>query len=169
MIRIRPYIDTDRDAVLSWCRDEETFHRWTAGTMGAYPVTPEKFQKTASAMRFTALDGDEPAGFFTVRIPGEDPNELRFGNVLVDPDRRGRGIGRGMLTLGLQFAFQIYGAERITIGVLESNTPARACYRAVGFTETGVRETYHIAGQDQPALELEFRRPQGQHTETQPG
>ena len=159
MIRIRPYIDPDRDTVLSWCRDEETFHRWTAGTMGDFPITPEKFEKTASVMRFTALDDDEPAGFFTVRIPGENSNELRFGYVLVDPDRRGRGIGRGMLTLGLQFAFQIYGAEQVTIGVLESNLPARACYQTVGFTETGVHETYHIAGTDQPALELEYRKP----------
>ena len=168
MIRIRPYLDTDQDTVLSWCRDEETFQRWTAGTMGEYPVTAEKFEKTASVMRFTALDGDEPAGFFTVRIPGEDPNELRFGYVLVDPDRRGKGIGKRMLTLGLQFAFQIYGAERVTIGVLESNTPARACYQAVGFTETGVHETYRIAGAEQPALELEYRRPQAQHTGAQP-
>ena len=49
MIRIRPYKDSDEARVLSWCRDEETFYRWTAGVLGAPPLTPARFRKTAPA------------------------------------------------------------------------------------------------------------------------
>ncbi len=159
MIRIRPYMDSDEEKILPWCADEETFYRWTAGVLGKYPMTRTQFQKTGDLMRFTALDEKETVGFFTVRNPVDALNELRFGFVIVDPNRRRNGIGRRMLALGLTFAFEIYQAKRVTLGVLENNVPAYACYRAVGFSETGSRETYRICGREQNAIEMEFVNP----------
>ena len=158
MIRIRPYKDADEERVLSWCRDEETYYRWTAGVLGDYPITAEQFRATGALMRFTALDEKEPAGFFTVRNPKETQNELRFGFVIVDPDRRGRGIGGEMLRLGLEFAFRIYRAERVTLGVFEDNLPAVACYTSAGFRLTGLSETYRVRGENRAAVEMECVR-----------
>lgn len=158
MIRIRPFQDPDAAAILSWCRDEETFYHWTAGVLGDYPLTEEGFRKTGELMRFTALEDREIAGFFTARNPGGTLEELRFGFVIVDPARRGRGVGRAMLQLGLDFAFRIYRAERVTLGVFENNLPAYRCYTSLGFRETGAREAYPIHGETWQALDLAYEK-----------
>ena len=158
MIRIRPYMDSDREAVFRWCGDEETFFLWTAGVLGPYPLTEEGFSKTAGLMRFTALDEKIPTGFFCMRNPKETLDELRVGFVIVDPTKRGRGIGQAMLRLGLDYAFLIYRAERVTLGVFEDNLPARACYASAGFRETGVKERYPIRGIEKEAVEMECLR-----------
>lgn len=155
MIRIRPYKDSDREKVFSWIHDEDTFYSWSAGVLGDYPLTEEAFQKTSELMRFTALEDREPCGFFTMRNPGEDENELRPGFVLVDPSRRGRGIGVSMMRLALEYAFGIYGAKRVTIAVFEDNIPAYRCYLAAGFVPDGNREEYELGGRIRTALELE--------------
>ena len=159
MIRIRPYIDSDEADVLSWCSDEKTFYRWTAGVLGDYPMTAEKFGKTAEIMRFTAIDEDKPVGFFTLRNPGGKTNELRFGFVIVNPEKRGKGTGRQMIAMGLKFVFDIYCAEKATIAVLETNTPAFRCYLSAGFCETGVKEEYSINGKTFCAVEMEYKKP----------
>ena len=159
MIRIRPYRDPDEKAVLSWCRDEKTYYNWTAGVLGSYPLTGGDFRKTASLVRFTALEGKDPVGFFTVRDPGDIPGDLRFGFVIVDPDRRRRGIGKTMLRLGLAYAFRVLGAERVSLGVFEDNLPALACYESAGFRRTMRREVYPVSGKDRTAVEMECRDP----------
>lgn len=160
MIRIRPYMDTDAQVILSWCRDEETFARWTFGILGDYPVTAEAFAKTGQYPRFTAFDEEGPVGFFIARNPGGAMDELRFGYVIVDADRRGRGIGKEMLRQGLVYAFDVYQARRVSLGVYRENAPACACYRSLGFTETGSRETYEVCGISRTAYEMEIRRPE---------
>ena len=155
MIRLRPYKDSDEESVLSWCRDEKTFVMWTAGILGPYPLTGEGFKKTGELMRFTALYEKNAVGFFTARNPKEDMNELRFGFVIVSPELRSKGVGRTMLRLGLKYAFEVYGANRVTLGVFNENRPALSCYRAAGFRETGERETYNVGGKTLVALEME--------------
>lgn len=145
--------------MLSWCRDEETFYRWTAGVLGDYPLTSERFAKTGSLMRITALHIDSPAGFFTLRNPDGRLNELRFGFVIVSPELRGKGIGRRMITEGLKYVFDNYRAARATISVFETNTPAYKCYLSAGFRETGVKETYTVNGETLTAVEMEYQKP----------
>jgi RimJ/RimL family protein N-acetyltransferase len=155
MIRIRPYIESDEKTIISWCTNEDVFYKWTAGILGEYPISAEKFKKTGEAMRFTALDEKEVVGFFTMRNPKDNLDELRFGFVIVDPEKRGKGIGKEMLKLGLDFAFDIYKAKKVTLGVFENNFPARACYKSIGFTETDGCETYVINGEEWACIEME--------------
>ena len=161
MIRIRPFTDPDEPIVLSWCRDENTFFNWTAGVLGDYPLTGDKFGKTGALMRFTALEDNEPVGFFTARNPNGTPDELRFGFVIVDPDRRRGGIGKEMLRLGLDFAFRIYKTEKVTLGVFENNTPALACYSSAGFHMTDRKEEYALNGEKRIAVDMERLRCEG--------
>ncbi len=154
MIRIRPYVASDEEKVLSWCDSEDTYYKWTAGTLGAHPITPDKFRKMSDMMRFTAMNGDVPVGYFIMRNPNGAIDELRIGYVLVDPSRRGAGVGKAMLRLGLSFAFELYRATKVTLAVFENNVSARACYEGIGFTETGNREIYVIDGEERRCVEL---------------
>lgn len=156
MLRIRPYKATDADTILSWCRNEKAFYQWTAGILGNYPITPKAFKFVESLMPFTAFDETGIVGFFTLRNPGNSLDELRFGFVIVNPDIRGKGYGKAMLQLGLKFAFEIYGAKRVSLGVFENNPSAYYCYKAVGFGDVvlDTTETYCVLGEEWNCKEL---------------
>ena len=160
MIRIRPYKALDADTILSWCQDERAFYQWTAGVFGDFPITQKEFSFVESLMPFTAFDEKGIVGFFTLRNPNESLDELRFGFVIVNPDKRGQGYGKAMLKLGIKFAFDIYGAKRATLGVFENNPSAYYCYRAVGFDDVVLDEpeTYGVLGEEWACKELKIER-----------
>lgn len=147
MLRLRPYKDSDAETILSWQRDGEGFYKWSAGMLGDYPVSRERFDALGALMRFTLLDDKEVAGFFTLRNPTDSLEEVRFGYVIVDPDKRGQGYGAEMLRLGLIYARTVYRAQRASLGVFENNIPAQRCYRAAGFRETDETEDYLVLGE----------------------
>ena len=83
-------------------------------------------------------------------------DELRFGFVIVNPHRRGKGYGKAMLQLGLKFVFEIYGAKKVSLGVFENNLPAYYCYKAVGFNDVvlDTTETYCVLGEEWKCKEM---------------
>ena len=146
-MRIRKYTSTDAAAILSWTRDEKAFYQWSAGVLGTYPITEEDFAFVENLDAFTAYDDDGIVGFFTLRKPGEE-NILRIGFVIVDPDKRGKGYGKQMMKLALEYAFG-QGAEAVSLGVFENNLPAYYCYKAAGFEDVVLdeTETYEVLGE----------------------
>ena len=156
MLRLRPYNKNDADTILSWSKDKISFYKWSAGVMGKYPISKKQFGFVENLMAFTAIEDDEVVGFFTMRRPSDSFDELRFGFVVVDPAKRGRGYGKAMLQLGLKFAKEIYGAKKVSLGVFDNNIPAYNCYKAVGFNDvvTSTIETYNILGEEWYCKEL---------------
>lgn len=156
MLRLRPYKYTDADTIISWCKDEVSFYKWTAGMLGEYPVSEKEFHSVTSLMPFTAFDESGIVGFFTLRTPKETMDELRFGFVIVDPEKRGKGYGKEMLRLGLKYVFEIYRAKKASLGVFENNASAYYCYKAAGFKDITPEEieTYHILNEEWKCLEL---------------
>ena len=55
----------------------------------------------------------------------------------MDPEIKGKGYGRQMLSQALCYAFQILGMQTVTLGVYSDNAAARRCYESLGFKETG--------------------------------
>lgn len=160
MIRIRPYKATDANTILSWCQDERAFYQWTAGVMGDYPITNDEFAFVENLMPFIAFDEKDVLGFFTFRNPSEATDELRLGFVIINPSKRGTGYGKAMLQQGLKYAFEIYGAKRVSLGVFENNAPAYYCYKAVGFDDVLLddTETYSILGEKWDCKELKIEK-----------
>ena len=157
-LRLRPYNEKDADTILSWCRDESAFYKWSAGVLGDYPISREQFGFVNNLMAFTAIDDEAVIGFFTMRRPSESFDVLRFGFVIVDPEKRGRGYGKRMLQLGIKYAKEIYGAKKVSLGVFENNEPAYRCYKSVGFKDIVLEETekYTVLGEEWKCLELEM-------------
>lgn len=63
-----------------------------------------------------------------------------------------------MLKLALKFAFDIYGANEVGLGVFDNNMPAYKCYKSVGFEENGKCEEYTIAGENWVDIEMEIHK-----------
>ena len=160
MLRLRPYKKEDAATILSWSKDERAYYRWCAGVIGEYPATEKEFEFVDSLMAFTAFDENEIVGFFTLRNPGGVIDELRMGFVIVDPSQRGRGKGKEMLELGLRYAFDVYGAKKVSLGVFENNEPAYYCYKAAGLKDVILdeTETYKILDEEWKCTEMAIER-----------
>jgi ribosomal protein S18 acetylase RimI-like enzyme len=66
----------------------------------------------------------------------------------VAPEARGRGVGRALMDALITHARTLPGLERLTLGVVPENAPARALYQALGFTTYGIEpQAYHLDGQ----------------------
>ena len=78
--------------------------------------------------------------------------------MIVNPSKRGTGYGKQMITLGLKFAFEIYGADSVSLGVFENNKQAYYCYKSVGFEENGVREEYNLCGETWIDIDLVIKK-----------
>ena len=167
MLRLRPYQPRDAEAVVSWIGDEAAFRRWSADRFPAYPIGAEDLNRHYEAMAasdcfyaFTAFDEAGAAGHLIMRFVDEKKTVLRFGFVIVDPKKRGKGYGREMLGLAARYAFDCLKAEEITLGVFENNAPAYRCYRAAGFRDTPAKapEWYHIGNEDWKCIEMALTR-----------
>ena len=125
--RIRAYEDRDRAncrAVFDACVVE--FEWLTRGQ-----PAPQKFRSGSSGLR-TLVAEVEPAGavgFIMFSLPAGYVHYL-----LVDPDWRLCGIGRGLLDVARETA-----GGPLYLDTDAENTRARAAYQAFGFTETSTR------------------------------
>ena len=168
-LRLRPYKPCDAEAIIRWIRDEDALRRWSADRFGAYPITAgdinDKYLRnngdcpqSDNFYPFTAFEEDAPVGHLILRYTDRSRKVIRFGFVIVDDSRRGQGHGRAMLSLAARFAFDIFGAEKVTLGVFAHNEPAYRCYKAVGFTETGLDYDCEISGQPWRIIEMALEK-----------
>ncbi len=165
MLRLRPYKRCDAKKIVSWIQDEEAFYKWSAGVLGEYPITAEDlnahYDEKADLDSFytmTAFDETGAVGQLIMRFLDEEKKTLRFGFVILDTSKRGKGYGKEMIRLALQFAFDIMKVEKVTIGVFDNNPAAYHCYKSVGFTEMGeeYNKTYQMMGGEWKCIELEI-------------
>ena len=169
-LRLRPYQLRDAEKIVTWCEGEEAFYKWSAGILGQYPLTAERFNKTMAArdnaghyFPFVVEENGSPVGFFILRQSGEEPQELRFGFVIVSPDVRGKGYGKKMLELGIRYALELYHAKKVSLGVFANNPGAYHCYRALGFRENGRVSHCQIGENVWKCVELELEAEDNDH------
>lgn len=171
MLKLRPYKPCDAATILSWCKDEVTFRRWTSDRYDTYPITPEDMNKKYidcngdceepdNFFPMTAFDESGVAGHLIMRFLDEEKIVLRFGFVILNDARRGMGYGKEMIRLALKYAFAILKVEKVTIGVFENNLAAYHCYKAAGFQEVKMDKEIlcQICGETWNLLELELRK-----------
>ena len=82
---------------------------------------------------------------------------MRIGFVIMDDARRGNGYGREMIRLALIYAFDLFKAERVTLGVFDNNPSAFRCYKAAGFKEYSEREVF-LLGENWRCTDMEYRK-----------
>ena len=171
MLGLRPYKSSDAKQILTWCKDEVTFRRWTSDRYRSFPITEADMDhkyldcngdcaEEDNFYPMTAYDEDGPVGHLIMRYTGGDKRVLRLGFVIVDDTKRGHGYGKKMIQLALKYAFEIMNAEKVTIGVFENNLPAYHCYKAAGFRDVQIEEDIicELFGERWRILELELTK-----------
>ncbi|MCR5307343.1 MAG: GNAT family N-acetyltransferase [Oscillospiraceae bacterium] len=140
-MKLRPFQPDDFTVIQRWITDARTHAMWCANRM-QFPLCREDFIRVID--EHSAQYGDKPLaavsedgaviGFFCFsRNAGTNEGMLRF--IVVDSARRGQGLGRQMLRLAVQYAFETTGADAVQLMVFSQNVRAKKCYEAAGFTE----------------------------------
>lgn len=142
MIRLRPWKKGDREMMKDWLLEERQFHMWSGGKF-AYPLTVEQLKERDEcteweerAWSMAALDDEgKLVGHFSFREVDYEKGSAHMGFIVIDPKRRGGGLGKEMVSQAVRYAFEILGLSRVTLNVMEENRAAYACYRSIGFQE----------------------------------
>ena len=88
---------------------------------------------------YAALRGENLLGYIGAQLIMD---EMEIFNVAVSSLHRGKHIGDRLVSALCDSAAEL-GAERISLEVRESNTPAISLYEKHGFTEVGRRKNYY--------------------------
>lgn len=95
--------------------------------------------RSDSHVFLVALEGDDVVGYIGMMFVLD---EGYISNVAVRPDRRGRGVGSGLVAAMVKRCREKRLAF-VTLEVRESNSAARRIYSAQGFADVGVRKNYY--------------------------
>ncbi len=171
MLQLRRYVKSDAETIVTWIADERTCYLWSADRYGHYPVTPQDmnrqydgFEESREFGPITAVEDGKIVGHMIMRYPNpEDHSKIRFGFIIIDYLKRGRGYGARMLREALKLAFDSFHAEKVTLGVFRDNVPAALCYLSVGFhppldPDEPKERTVNIMGEEWICCELEMSR-----------
>ncbi len=140
-MRLRPFIPCcDFEEIKNWISDERTHAMWCANLM-KYPIEKESFDglMMEEAARFgnspyvATTDDGKVIGFFCYSLD-LSTNEGMLKFVMIDPSQRGKGLGKAMLQLAVEYAFHITKADAVCLNVFPENKRAKRCYESVGFT-----------------------------------
>lgn len=151
ILRLRPYKSCDAEAIVTWCKDEVSFRKWSSDRWESFPITAADINKKyldfngdcAEPDNFypmTAFDESGVVGHLIMRYTDKEQTVLRFGFVIVDDTKRGKGYGKEMLLLALKYAFEIHRVNKVTLGVFDNNMPAYHSYKAAGFLDVEMAE-----------------------------
>ncbi len=178
---LRPRREDDLPIIAAWASDAEQAERW-GGRSLTHPVTPEQLRARSGQPGHsawvlsdfaigpgtlpgrTASDhadgtaasggGDIPIAQFELRtVDGTS----RISRLIVDPARRGEGLGRLLIRHAIDIARQ-QGARRLELGVVPGNDIAIGLYRGCGFLPDGESGGF-------PRMTLALTRPLGEFSQ----
>ena len=167
-LKLRPYKPEDAKTIVSWIKDERALRKWSSDRYGEYPITAEDMnykyidcngdcEELDNFYPLTAADADGPVGHLILRYTNGEKTTIRLGFIIVDDTKRGMGYGKKMIQMAMQYAFDMLGAERLTLGVFENNPSAYYCYKAAGFCEIETEQNFvfEILGEKWKCIEME--------------
>ena len=159
-LHFRPFECKDFPRILRAIDTPQALVQW-AGPLFAFPLDEAQLeryrlsaeQQPGTRRIFTAcLSGGDPVGH--IELNEIDGHSARLCRVLIDPSRRGRGLGRAMVRQALRVGFDELGLERVHLGVFDFNTDAIRCYQAEGFVTEGHLRQARRVGQEVWDLDL---------------
>ena len=147
--RLAPFGSAHAPVIASWVRSARELRFLAPSTPP--PLTGQKVREWVKPFgrAFVLLpDGLEgaakpcnPLGYAELNPMRGQPDHQWIGHVVIDPHRRGRGLGRALLDALVRYAFQRLRAKRISLVVFPENTVAARCYASAGFSM--IREERH--------------------------
>lgn len=107
-----------------------------AGPEFVFPLTEEQIEKSLSdknriAFRVFDNDNDSTVGHCEIYFKEDFVNLGRI--LIIDKAQRGKGIGKQIVKLLLEFIIKNSRETRVELNVFDFNTSAIKCYETIGF------------------------------------
>ncbi|MCP4250565.1 MAG: GNAT family N-acetyltransferase [bacterium] len=158
---LRPFDRLHTATVAAWVADEEELFRLAPGT--AWPLTSAKVigwvRPKGRAFLLFEEGRDPPSGYAELNPLRGSTDQAWIGHVVLDPRRRGRGLGKRLTQMLIETGLADRRINRLVMVVFPDNHAAVGCYRAAGFRVTR-RERHRFAPRpgDHTMLRLEITR-----------
>ena len=135
---------------------EELFRVYPAGR---YPFTLEQVNQLALIRMELSVATVANKVVAFANLYGYEPNQHIFiGNLVIDQNYRGNGIGQGMVQYLLKQVFYKYRLMEARISVFSDNTPALLLYSKLGFEPYRVEERKNFERQRVVLLHMKMDR-----------
>jgi aminoglycoside 6'-N-acetyltransferase len=148
LVRLRPLVASDREALLSVLRDPTVVEVWD--TRGPEASAADLLNEDEITPFAIEVDG-EFAG--SIQYAEEDEGDYRHAgiDIFMSTPFQGRGLGTDAVRALARYLIEVRGHHRLTIDPAASNARAIRSYEKVGFKpvgvmrryERGVDQTYH--------------------------
>ena len=135
MIRLEKFDDYGYDRLISWVDNAESLMQF-AGPAFTFPLTREQLEKSVNDENrhtFTVVDSfcNKAIGHAEIYLTWDC---AYLGRILIGEHRlRGKGIGRQIVFLLLDYAFTVLNRLKVQLNVFDWNLPAIKCYKSAGF------------------------------------
>lgn len=117
-----------------------------AGREYHWPLNHEQMEenlKDRNSRFFKVCAEGETVGHCQLRRIDSLNKRAAIGRVLISGDFQGRGYGRKMISLLMEYAAEELGLKELSLRVYDFNTAAHSCYKNMGFRDVS-REEIHI-------------------------
>jgi len=145
-MRLRPAEKQDYSAICALITSAEEL--FLIFPRGKYPFSMDQLQRLAQErMALTVMeDNKRIVGF--ANLYDHNPDEWIFiGNVVVEKQRRGEGLGKRIIEHMLDLAFTRYRVKETRISVFSNNLPALLMYSRFGFKPYDIEERVDVTNQ----------------------
>ena len=136
-----PFRPAEAEVILGWVASDEEAWRWASLSSKPTDVAMfERWHAEAGVRPYLLVAAGSTVAYGEIwEDPDEDEAEL--ARLIVDPSKRGRGVGRTLVTALADEARRL-GWSNIWLRVVPDNEPALRAYAAAGF----VRATAAVEG-----------------------
>lgn len=131
-VELERFDPSHAERILGWARSAEERDAWASiGEAEARPDIFRTWHRDPDVHPFVLHVDGETVGYGEV-WEDREAAEVELARIIVDPERRGRGLGRRLVELLVREA-TARGFTQIWVRVVPTNGPALACYRSAGF------------------------------------
>jgi RimJ/RimL family protein N-acetyltransferase len=129
----RDLLPEDLERISSFARDPDELFLFAP--RAEYPLTPDQLRRALRGRLSptVVLERDRVVGYANL-YGFRDADHCFVGNVIVDPDRRGEGIGRYLVERMVARARVDHRIGEVRVSCFAPNAPAMALYIALGFS-----------------------------------
>jgi ribosomal-protein-alanine N-acetyltransferase len=144
-LSLRPPCPADYISLATWIPDAASCLRW-AGPKVPFPFQADRLAELLQvdqSVSYCLAHGDGiPVAFAQHWVI--TPGAVHLGRILVDPHRRGQGIGRVLCTQLIAAALAHTQANSATLRVYTDNLGARQLYQSLGFVREAEQSTQDV-------------------------
>ncbi|MAE53007.1 MAG: hypothetical protein CMI20_02725 [Opitutae bacterium] len=125
-----------------WIRNIDDLVYWSGNTFAGKKFSEQTFLqhlRNKDISPFASLDVNGNLLAYGEIVRKINENRLHLCRIIVDPQKRGQGLGKRFCKLLIEKPRSTGSYKRIMINVLSENKPAIACYSSLGFQKIGLR------------------------------